>query len=350
VFSVAQPVWVYSGAPVGDTSIYRYNLTSGLGSADSLTLRHVNGQDSLRLLGISGAPKGIHIYRVDTFPNVNCGLPGMLNNNRYFGLFVIGGTGPGYATKYFFNGNPFVTPVNKPFLQLYDRFCNSTTACMSWVGMNAGMNLNGDTLSKPGMLPVQKEMILAFDNVILPVRIVNFEASWNEEKNAALIHWSVQTQGSIQSYIIERMSENNIWEEAATIKVANESVTDYSFLDKYAGHENYYRIRLTDVSGLVTYSKVIFLRSRGENSLSQLFPNPATDYVFLITDTEKEISYSYKIINTLGQTVKNESNVLPGISQALKIRIQELSPGPYVLEVNIPALQTAPVYKTLIKN
>lgn len=141
--------WILSGAPVGDASANDY-----AGSA-FLTLPHPDG-DSLAIYSLTGSPVGLQLYRVDEAPNSEDGIVSLCGNDRYFGVFLAGGTNPGYTAEYSYNSHPLVTTLNEPQLELYRRFDNSE---QTWSSLNATLNTSTDKVKAVGMSG-QREFIL----------------------------------------------------------------------------------------------------------------------------------------------------------------------------------------------
>jgi len=88
----AQPAWVDSGAPIGDSSVYVYSASwAGV----ELNMRYgTTNQDTIRVYGLGGAGlTGFHVYRVNAAPNYTAGLPGgSIRNDVYWGVFPVGNT------------------------------------------------------------------------------------------------------------------------------------------------------------------------------------------------------------------------------------------------------------------
>ncbi|MDX2248733.1 MAG: LamG-like jellyroll fold domain-containing protein [Bacteroidia bacterium] len=120
------PTWVTSSAPIGDESKQQYN-------ANPVGLIHPDG-DSLSVETITGSPAGIHIYRIDQAPNVTTPPTGttQLDNQRYWGVFTVGGTNPTFSVRYHYAGNPLATGACG--LSLARRNNNAIT---SWTNLTA---------------------------------------------------------------------------------------------------------------------------------------------------------------------------------------------------------------------
>ena len=131
--------WVTSGAPVGDASTHVY-------PGGDLSLSHSDG-DTLAVSAVTGSPAGVHIYRVDSAPDVTTPPGGYaeLDFMRYWGVFVAGGTSPTYAVAYNYLGHPHISDENR--LKLAKRADN---AAASWSDSGAILDTSGNTLTAAG--------------------------------------------------------------------------------------------------------------------------------------------------------------------------------------------------------
>lgn len=75
------PTRVYSGAPVGDESVFLY---TSVWSGKSLT------KDDLFVGNVSGDPYGVHIYKVDHIPSQTGGMDVTTLLPPYYGIFLAG--------------------------------------------------------------------------------------------------------------------------------------------------------------------------------------------------------------------------------------------------------------------
>lgn len=75
---IGNPARVYSGAPIGDESVYRYSTTW---SGATLSL------DNLTAENITGNPYGLHIYKVNEDPSQTDGLT-TASRSPYYGIFL----------------------------------------------------------------------------------------------------------------------------------------------------------------------------------------------------------------------------------------------------------------------
>lgn len=92
-----------SGAPIGDEVAYFYPITS------NPTMKLVtSSNDTIKVVGMSGAAQGLHIYSVNSPPNTQNGIVSNCPGNRYYGIFpvVSGINSVSYQVQYRNNAYP----------------------------------------------------------------------------------------------------------------------------------------------------------------------------------------------------------------------------------------------------
>ncbi|MEZ4722267.1 MAG: LamG-like jellyroll fold domain-containing protein [Flavobacteriales bacterium] len=93
------PLWVRSGAALGDESKYTYG-------GSSISIAHSDG-DSIVARGFSGSPSGVHVYVVEDTANYINSLSTVTyyDQTRYYGLFHVGDTSTRSNLTYYFANN-----------------------------------------------------------------------------------------------------------------------------------------------------------------------------------------------------------------------------------------------------
>lgn len=130
-----------SGAPIGDASAYVYSPSwNGL----NISIPEACG-DSIIANNITGSPKGIHVYLVDSLPHDTLGL-GMVPQ-FYFGVFCARSANvPHYDVSYHYDfDDGAINSVNEPTAKLFRRDDGSVTM---WSDAGAVLNTGGDSLFK----------------------------------------------------------------------------------------------------------------------------------------------------------------------------------------------------------
>ncbi len=109
---------------------------------------------------------------------------------------------------------------------------------------------------------------------VLPVQLVSFTGKLNADKSATL-QWKVSEQEDIDRFIIEESTDGNSFHQAGVVAKGNSDM--YSFIDiSVQAGKNYYRLKIVELSGEITYSNTIMLTLKSGVTIS-VYPNPVTD-------------------------------------------------------------------------
>lgn len=167
-----------------------------------------------------------------------------------------------------------------------------------------------------------------FGNPVLPVELLSFTAKPLGEK--AQLTWDVASFKNHSHFEIQH-SVNG--QEFETIGSNFEEQPQYEFLhNNPAENENYYRLKIVDIDGQLTYSSIeIVLFANHANSLSLYQSN---DILILENELFNENNIQLKIYNSLGQLIKNKiitiekgQNTIDGIYLESGIYLFELTDG-----------------------
>ncbi len=111
---------ILSGAAIGDESAFSYpsdwaNTTVSISDAN---------QGSVDVNINSGNPDGCHVYKINSAPVNNSGADLLTNANRYFGVFVAGGSAPQYTATFNYSNYPDAN-TNETVLEVATRTGNN---------------------------------------------------------------------------------------------------------------------------------------------------------------------------------------------------------------------------------
>jgi hypothetical protein len=119
--------------------------------------------------------------------------------------------------------------------------------------------------------------------LVLPVSLLSFDAS-KIDKTSALLKWTSVSEENAREFVIERSANGGSgWKDIGTVPASgNSSLThNYSFTDKQVlSGNNYYRLRIVDADGKISYSLVRSL-SFGTSQDIKAYPNPVKDLLYL---------------------------------------------------------------------
>lgn len=163
---------------------------------------------------------------------------------------------------------------------------------------------------------------------IVPVKIASFTAAETRQSTSLLKWTATEDLGKIK-YVVQRSSDGRSFEDVKTINSYSNGATSnsYSYEDASpAEGNNFYRLKIIELTGNVTYSKTALVK-RDLNFGFSVYPNPVTEN-FTISISEKSLPATIEIFNAQGQPVYK------AISSQNAFRVDKsLKTGMYILKV-----------------
>lgn len=171
----------------------------------------------------------------------------------------------------------------------------------------------------------------------IPVSLLDFRA--NLRNDNALLNWKTTNHYNFSHFIIEKSTDARNYKDAVVI-VAPESTSaenNYRYNDNLHSSTNktvYYRLKMVDVNGKISYSETRMIRLTEENDIQiSTFPNPATNELHVNIPNEwQEKTVTYDIYNNTGVLIQRYQN--KQAAQVQKLNVQQLNNGNYILKVN----------------
>jgi hypothetical protein len=169
----------------------------------------------------------------------------------------------------------------------------------------------------------------------LPATLVGFIAV--AESNGILLDWTTTTEYNSAGFSIERSSDGSNFTNIGWVGSVNGgTVTNhYSYRDKQpSAGKNYYRLRLTDLSGVIAYSSAVSASTNGNISLNA-YPVPAKDHLSVEFKGTSGENISISLFTQGGQPVYNTKLTALGSQQTMVInRTSNMLPGIYFIAVS----------------
>ncbi len=188
--------------------------------------------------------------------------------------------------------------------------------------------------------------------IVLPS--TGLTASVNLNNNEATINWHTLSEQNTSYFEVEQSFDNtNFTTVSEKIDAAGNSTTrrNYQSTDNIERVQHsiiYYRIKLVDISGKVTYSNVATVRLSKKPGVS-VWPNPFQSTITISITTEKETTIDIKLIDVNGRTLQSKNQqASKGISMITINDLEKLPSGVYLVEITDKSAGTT--FQKLIKN
>jgi hypothetical protein len=167
----------------------------------------------------------------------------------------------------------------------------------------------------------------------LPVTLLDFIAY--QQQNFVHLEWSTASENNSDHFTIERSGDGAQFDSLTVIPAAGNSnfLLNYGYDDKSIPDGRvYYRLKLTDKDGRVTYSKTI----TGVHEITagvDFFPNPVSDRGNLNIRSKKKGVLLYRIIDNTGRLFGTETVAYSQGASTWPVITSHLPKGIYYLEI-----------------
>jgi Secretion system C-terminal sorting domain len=193
----------------------------------------------------------------------------------------------------------------------------------SWDDLSraVGPTTSGTTFTKSVTNVSSFSPFTLFASAILPVEITEFKGK--EVDSRAQLSWTTASEKDNEGFQIERsvIAGNEVnkgfsFETIGFVKSQSTSntTTNYEFWDNNFTQTAYYRLKITDINGKSTYSKVITLEKDAKNGGVSVFPNPILRGLLLniqLADNADGDNYKVEVFNANGQSITQQRGIAP---------------------------------------
>ncbi|HTB53030.1 MAG TPA: S8 family serine peptidase [Ferruginibacter sp.] len=184
---------------------------------------------------------------------------------------------------------------------------------------------------------------LGFNSTPLPLDLLSFTAS--KKVNEVLLNWNTADDSGVYQYVIQRSADGNNFSYLYLGTVPSNDTTSpsqYHFIDSLPlSGFNYYRLKIIDADGGITYSPVQEINFADEEDGVFINPNPVTDGNILITSLSNALTAT--LIDGSGKEMR--SYQLEGKKNHLYL--SGISKGIYMIKV---ITENSTITKTIIVN
>lgn len=142
-------------------------------------------------------------------------------------------------------------------------------------------------------------------NTVLPVELVYFRAFYDEEESYNTLEWETASESNNEGFLVQASTDGR---EFVTIgNVAGAGTTSkaqrYAFYDENPSPITYYRLKQMDHDGAFEFTMIFAVerKVKEEMGVSNIFPNPASEYIFVDFKYNEEQPLNIFLTDRLGR-------------------------------------------------
>ncbi len=139
----------------------------------------------------------------------------------------------------------------------------------------------------------------------IPVKLSSFTATLLNNRTGVL-QWTTEQETSFSHFELERSSDGQHFNYRTRVNGTGNSTIEKRYAVQDILDEPvkvwYYRLRLVDIDGKISYSSIIPLRVSGNTAMA-VYPNPFKERVNILCNSTTEQQLTCRLLNTAGQTV-----------------------------------------------
>lgn len=173
---------------------------------------------------------------------------------------------------------------------------------------------------------------------VLPVTIVALKGTHQNKANT--LTWKTASEGNAIRFEVERSTSGVRFEAIGSVK-ANGSNSTYNFEDnRLTSPTNYYRLRMVEADGNVSYSRTIVVKETGNSLLlTTVRPNPFVNGLSVSLSLDKAVPVTISLLDVAGRVVTaKQITTVPGLNHVTLTGLAGLSKGLYVVNVSVDGM------------
>jgi len=174
--------------------------------------------------------------------------------------------------------------------------------------------------------------------VVLPLSLIDFKGK--KQSAGILLEWTTENEIHADRFEIERSNNGISFYNIGRINATGNAgaKTFYSYMDfNPAASKNYYQLKMIDMDGKFSYSKVVAFSGQGTKNvfISNVSPNPFTNKIDLTINLEKSAPLQLQIIDLTGRVIITKTvNGTAGSNNIQWNGLNKLAEGIYYININ----------------
>jgi hypothetical protein len=188
-------------------------------------------------------------------------------------------------------------------------------------------------------------------SAVLPVELTSFTGRSFDCVNT--LDWSTASEIGTDKFELQRSTDGFSFETIVDIPALGGPTiaTNYTWNDRKANSENFYRLKIVDLDGTIKYSEIITLDLRCDQKIQQgeivVYPNPVQSEAKIEFSLDRDMPVKIRVLDKLGRTVYQQNQQMKKGIYIESLDMTELSNGMYSISVQMDGEVRN---KTIIKN
>jgi Secretion system C-terminal sorting domain len=202
----------------------------------------------------------------------------------------------------------------------------------AWQELTANYTSGVYSVLTPNFSPFGVGRVGGF-TVTLPVEFLNIKAS--EKNTGNLLAWTLETMTDVKHFEVERRNADGKFTPLSNVgKIAPIALQkSYEVLDNQPLKTSYYRIKATELSGKINYSRIVSVNRGGRFTVKSIFPNPTTDRVVFNLENAKSSRLNLEVVDIFGKNLASQTVELTEGQTEFGLDMSDLIEGFYFLKI-----------------
>ena len=178
---------------------------------------------------------------------------------------------------------------------------------------------------------------IGITSTLLPIHKLDVAATLNG--TTATINWITENEINTSRFFVERSTDNSSFAGVGDVAAAGNftGIKNYSLQNDISTLTSnaiiYYRIKVVDVDGKITYSNTVTVRLSGIKGI-KTWPNPIADNVTIAMYSSVNTNAEVRIMDVAGKTVTvSNYNIVKGNNQINVTDLARMAKGIYMMQV-----------------
>ena len=172
----------------------------------------------------------------------------------------------------------------------------------------------------------------------VPLKLINFSGI-NNGNNSNILNWTTANEVNTKLFEVQRSINGVKFETVNSLPASVNSATikNYTYNDIFSflgGSVYYYRLKMIDQDRVYSYSPVVVLRKKSNESI-HVSPNPFIDKILLNIESVDEDNARISLTEINGRMIFQQKNNIRKGNNAIQLNLTEnAQKGTYLLKVS----------------